>query len=299
MTSSKSEMLRDIGRGNVRRALRVDATWLRQSRLVQGIRWNVSPRASQLAEADCIVVSIPKSGRTWLRMFLAAYLSGDPDRVSDLDLDNVGSGKGLSVEFTHEAWDQVATPSLYDAFRGHHLIPQRRRRSKPILLLARDPRDVSVSLFFHLSKRQPRHRGDIASLLRHPVYGIEFVVRTMNAWIDEWHGHSNFHLLRYEDCRDSMRENFESVLRFIGIAPIDQELLSKALSVSRFEVMQRLEATGVIASPTLQPRDRSDPDTYKVRRGKVGAYREYVRGPDLAYANAVLEGLDERFGYFV
>src|SRR5437879_1581585 len=40
------------------------------------LRWtrrNFSSRASELSRGNAIIVSIPKSGRTWLRAFLCAY----------------------------------------------------------------------------------------------------------------------------------------------------------------------------------------------------------------------------------
>src|SRR5712691_4884495 len=36
-------------------------------------RWNLSSRASELSGGDAIVISVPKSGRTWVRTFLCAY----------------------------------------------------------------------------------------------------------------------------------------------------------------------------------------------------------------------------------
>ena len=39
-------------------------------------RWtrrNFSSRAGELSEGDAIILSVPKSGRTWLRAFLCAY----------------------------------------------------------------------------------------------------------------------------------------------------------------------------------------------------------------------------------
>ena len=37
------------------------------------VRWNLSSRARQLSDGDALIVSIPKSGRTWVRTFLCAY----------------------------------------------------------------------------------------------------------------------------------------------------------------------------------------------------------------------------------
>lgn len=40
---------------------------------LEELRWNFSSRARELSGGDAIVISIPKSGRTWVRTFLCAY----------------------------------------------------------------------------------------------------------------------------------------------------------------------------------------------------------------------------------
>ena len=39
-----------------------------------------------------------------------------------------------------------------------------------------------------------------------------------------------------------------------------------------------------------------DPESFKVRRGKVGGFTDYLNGDDLAYANEAMRKLDARFG---
>jgi hypothetical protein len=40
-----------------------------------------------------------------------------------------------------------------------------------------------------------------------------------------------------------------------------------------------------------------DPESFKVRRGKVGGYREYLSAEDLEYAADALLELDPQFSY--
>jgi hypothetical protein len=47
----------------------------------------------------------------------------------------------------------------------------------------------------------------------------------------------------------------------------------------------------------LQPRDREDLETFKVRQGKVGGFREYLSAQDQSYAAQVCAALNPRFGY--
>ena len=52
--------------------------------------------------------------------------------------------------------------------------------------------------------------------------------------------------------------------------------------------MQKLEAAGAFDSNILHPGDVRDPESFKVRRGKVGGYREYlsVEGPGICCKRA-------------
>ena len=47
----------------------------------------------------------------------------------------------------------------------------------------------------------------------------------------------------------------------------------------------------------LQPGDVNDPESYKVRRGKIGGYVDYLDPSDVEYADQAMSALDPRFGY--
>jgi hypothetical protein len=74
-------------------------------------------------------------------------------------------------------------------------------------------------------------------------------------------------------------------------------IFHEALDFSRFENMQKLEAAGAFDSKILQPGDVRDLESFKVRRGKVGGYREYLSAEDQKYAAEALSKLDSCFGY--
>ncbi len=61
--------------------------------------------------------------------------------------------------------------------------------------------------------------------------------------------------------------------------------------------MKKMEASKQYDPKLLQPGDVNDPESYKVRRGKVGGFSDYLKGSDLEYANAAVARLNGRFGY--
>jgi hypothetical protein len=86
-----------------------------------------------------------------------------------------------------------------------------------------------------------------------------------------------------------------SVAKLEGLSHAN--IFQEALEFSRFENMQKLEAAGAFDSNILHPGDVRDPESFKVRRGKVGGYREYLSLEDQKYAADALMKLDPRFGY--
>ena len=263
-------------------------------------RWNFSRHAATFRAADAFVVSIQKSGRTWVRVFLTAYLAERGRAHPALAIPR--------LVYTHDLWEHAAKERRGERLRGKWLIPRAAALGKPILLVARDPRDVMVSLFFHLQKRSATFQGDLPALLRHPVFSVERVVAIMNRWLDEWRDHPRLHLLRYEDARRDPEAVFAGALRFLlPDGPLDTGALRRAVEIASFENMRRLESgdtraagselVGDLHKEALRPKDADDPDSYKVRRGKVGGYADYLTPADVEYLDRALEQLDPRYGY--
>src|SRR5438094_5144311 len=268
------------------------------------LRWtrrNFSSRASELSGGKAIIISVPKSGRTWLRAFICAYFC-----------------KRFGVEFTlrperycpdiprlifaHDLFEHRTKGDLWDRIRGKYLVPKKELRRAKIVLLVRDPRDCFVSLYVQMTRRDPGapaqfKRKTVSELLRDKKFGIRAIVRTMNAWLNEFSARDDFAIIRYESLREAPAENFRSLLAFLGETAPDMSIFQDAVDFSRFDNMQKLEAAGAFDSKILRPGDVRDPESFKVRRGKIGGYREYLSTKDQLYAAGALTKLDSRFGY--
>ncbi|HWP56356.1 MAG TPA: sulfotransferase domain-containing protein [Candidatus Acidoferrales bacterium] len=262
-------------------------------------RRNLSSAARRYLEADAIVVSIPKSGRTWLRVFLQAYfcaLEGIPFIFDKYKLPN---GKIQRLVYTHDLWRHLASAGFADRLRGKHLIPRKAVETKPIILMARDPRDVMVSLYFQWTRRAHAYRGAISEMIRDRRLGIWPVVNIMNTWMVEWGSRRDFKLVRYEDCREDTEKEFRDVLLFLGVDKVDVAAMRQAIEFCSFENMRAMEAAGRFETKILKPGDVNDPESFKVRRGIVGGYRRYLEPGDVEYLKQAISALDPRFGYRV
>jgi hypothetical protein len=265
------------------------------------IRWNLSSRARELSGGDAIVVSIPKSGRTWVRTFLCAYFCRRYGHPFSLTPEQYGDSRIPRIIYSHDRFEQRTKADRWDELRGKYFIPRGERRRAKIILLARDPRDTFVSHYVQLTKRtretpEELKQKEIGEVLRDRRHGITSMIEIMNGWLKEWSGKQNFLLVRYEDLQRAPEKSFRDLLRFLGDEEPAAEAFSHALEFSRFGNMKKLEAAGAFASKILQATDVGDPESFKVRRGKVGGFTDYLTGEDLDYASEAMKKLDPRFG---
>src|SRR5438552_222127 len=265
-------------------------------------RWNFSSRARELSGGDAVVISAPKSGRTWVRTFLCAYFCKRTGKPFTLRPDRYHEPDIPRMIFSHDFAEQRMKATLWERVRGKYLVPARELARAHVILLVRDPRDAFVSLYMQLVHRtretpQELKQKSIGDLLRDRRYGIMSIIKTMNNWFAEFGHRKNFTLLHYESLRAAPEQNFRTLLSTLGETSPDPESFKHALEFSDFANMQRLEVAGVFDSKILRSRDVRNPESFKVRRGKVGGYREYLSSEDQAFAADALKHLDARFGY--
>ena len=237
-----------------------------------------------------------------MRTFLCAYFCKRHGREFTLDPQQYTDLRIPRVVYSHDLFEYRTKGDRWDQLRGKYLVPARELRHAKVILLARDPRDCFVSLYLQMTRRDPAtaeklKKRPISEVLRDGRFGIQAIVRTMNEWINELCGRPGFTLLRYESLRAAPTEQFRALLALLGEATPNMSILKEAIEFSRFENMQKMEAVGAFESKILRAGDVHDPESFKVRRGKVGGYREYLSADDQQYAAQAISTLDRRFGY--
>ena len=274
------------------------------SRSASGMPWriNLSSRATALSGGDAIVISVPKSGRTWLRAFFAAYFCARAGRPFSLDPDKYHDARIPRIIYSHDLFEQRTKGRWWDGARGKYLIPAAELRRAKIILLVRDPRDAFVSHYVQLSRPSAEAPEELkaitaSKMLRDSLLGIRQIVQTMNDWLREIGERRNVTLIRYEDLKDSPNEYFRLALAAIGESEISETHFEEAVRFTQFGNMKKLEAADAFDSKILQTRDKRDPESANVRRGKVGGFTDYLSPEDQAYAAKVMRDLDPRFSY--
>ncbi len=261
----------------------------------------------KLQRADIVVVSFGKSGRTWLRVMIShlfRVMYGLPENAV-LGFDNFHNlNKAVpKTFFTHDNYIKDFTGDLHSKAPFY---------DKHVVLLARDPRDVAVSQFFQWKFRikptkvainnYPPQGSDIS--LFDFVMGdnggsMQAVTDYLNLWAQEVKKMQHFHLLRYEDLRARPREELRALLDFMHVDATDAQV-NAAVDYSSYENMKKMEGAQQfrLAGGRMMPRDKDNPDSFKVRRAKVGGYRDYFTDEEVAAIDRRLaETLDPLFNY--
>ncbi len=263
-------------------------------------------QVAKLRRADAVVVSYGKAGRTWLRVMLSGYyqrLCGLPPR-SLLGFENFHrrNARIPRVFFTHDNYIQDYT--------GHR-DSKRDFYDKKVVLLVRSPQDVAVSQFHQWKNRMRRSKKGLNEYPAHgaeisvfdfamwPGAGLPKIIDFMNRWATEVPNVRELLLVRYEDMRRDPQAELRRIVSFIG-GEANETALRHAVEYASVENMRTMEQRNVfwLSGSRMTPRDRSNPDSFKVRRAKVGGYRDYFDDEQIACTDELVRSkLSPLYGY--
>jgi hypothetical protein len=257
----------------------------------------------KLRLADAVVVSFGKSGRTWLRVLLSRVfqLQHGLDERAVLGFDNLHYRTGAvpKILFTHDNYLKDYTGHDTSKADFYH---------KKVIFLARDPRDVAVSQYFQWKYRMKPNKRDINAYPMDNLSPFDFVMSDaglpkvidfMNLWAKEAPEIRQFMVVRYEDLRARPQQTLQALLEFLG-TPASDAQIADAVRFASYDNMKRMEQQRVfwLSGGRLVPKDRSNPNSYKVRRGKVAGYRDDFDPAQLAEIDQLVETrLDPLYGY--
>jgi hypothetical protein len=263
------------------------------------------------------IASYPKSGNTWMRVFLDNLSKFGDERadINQLGIETFNSrylfdsltgweSTELSQDESNRlricAQDSLDPNSIFlykihEAFAhplsGRPLISD--QASFGAIYIVRNPLDVAVSFANHLG-RSIDHVIRLMSLKGAYLGMVAQLPQPMGTW--SWHVNSwvdapgvKVHVIRYEDMLADPVSTFTSVCRFTGLSE-DDDAIARAIEHSRFEVLQEQEQKSGFREIAWQGRSF-------FRKGKAGTWRE-VMTP--AQVNRIIEShrdTMEKFGY--
>jgi hypothetical protein len=298
-----------------KRSLILAATAALPSRLRVAIRYRLLTRLelARARRAQMLVIGHPKSGTTWLRTLLSSLF-------------HARHGLPPSVIMRSDELHRLepAVPRIL-VTNGHYadraIVGRRLAADGPLtdlhdraaVLLVRHPCDIAVSWYLQFTKRQsPARRELIGHFLRrpvdhravsmwdfvtHPELGLPALIDYLNTWERNVTRMRRHTIVRYEDLRRAPHTALRQVLTLLDPTFSDADI-ERAVAFGSFENLRTLEQSGFFSRGGLALQNPDDPETFKVRRGKIGGYRDYFSAEQIAEMDALVDArLSPTLGY--
>ncbi|WP_193172337.1 sulfotransferase domain-containing protein [Nisaea nitritireducens] len=245
------------------------------------------------------LASFPKSGNTWLRVFIENLFrnSAEPVSINELGVVRYGdmmgplyekiAGKPLQEmsdaelhalrEPLQKQWAQEAQTTIV---KTHNALAM--HEGRPLIYLectagaayvVRNVFDVTVSYADHYRLTLDDAVEAMTSGLQTTRTSPAAVFQVLGTWTDHyrsWHAVENFNplTLRYEDMVKSPMKAFGSFMRYLGV-PKNPERLKRAIKNSSFRVVSGQEKQSGF-------RERVHQSQKFFRSGGVGGYRDLL-----------------------
>ena len=267
------------------------------------------------------LASYPKSGNTWLRIFLhnllrnpdqpfdinslasfsvvdsvgALYQRVDPRSPLDMSFEDMAKLRPLAHRLITTGFPDDMFVKTHNALGLDYGIPMITPEvTAGMVYVVRNPLDVLVSYAHHLNAAIDDTIAVMgASGFRTPK-SAEWISEKMGSWsehVASWTARPlpRLHVMRYEDMQEKSIETFGAFARWMGINP-PRERLEKALRHSSFDEAKRQES-----EHGFREKSRSAPNFF--RAGKVGEWREKLSPEQVARMVEAHRVQMQRFGY--
>ena len=128
-------------------------------------------------------------------------------------------------------------------------------------------------------------------------WSLPLLIDYLNTWERNLAALERGLMVRYEDLRAQPAATLKRIVALIG-ERFDDAAIEEAVSFGSFDNLRALESKGFFRQGGLTLRNPADPESFKVRRAKVGGYRDYFTGEQVAeLEQLVAERLSPSFGY--
>ena len=219
-----------------------------------------------------LLLSYPKSGRTWVFSMLGKYVSLEQG-LGDIDIVRYAT-ENLPLTKSHAGFS-IQGNLKQDRKRADSFDPEK------IILLTRNPYDTVLS-FYHDAKGRYNYSGDLESFIRHPKYGANNLKR-YTEYVDS---RDPRHIFSYEDIQ---KNTFEEMKRILEI--LEQPVVDSTLN----DAIEFCAADNLREQEQLYRKDKSkgvnmksEGDMVKVRKAKVGSYKEEMTQEQINYIKGVM-----------
>ncbi|CAL5197101.1 unnamed protein product [Lathyrus oleraceus] len=258
----------------------------------------------QALDTDIVLVSIPKSGTTWLKALMFALINRNK-------YPNIHSDHPLLTKNPHDLvpfWEiglysdkdllpdlqTISPPRLFSTHLSYESLPKSVKDSScKVVYLCRDPKDTFVSLWHFLNKIRPKNRETFPleevfeSFCRGVTPFGPFWEHVLGYWKKSLESPKKVMFLKYEDIK--MRPNFylKEIAKFLE-CPFSKEEESKGvdddiLNLCSFENLSNLEVNK-IGTVSFKVENKTF-----FRRGQVGDWKNILTTDMIEHINTITE----------
>ena len=204
-----------------------------------------------MKDAKMVIVSYPKSGRTWLKVLLEWYREFNGQPMPQILWTHLGYGHDNAVE-------------VNKFFLSHRDVPR--------VLLTRDLADSLVSYYHDDRTRNPSRLigcSDINEYVKEHVTHIKEFYRKVDKINYQYQ-------LSYEEMQTNVEETVAPIIELL-MGEVDHEALKNAVRECEFTNLQKSERSGKVDMRVSKA--HMSRGFYKTRKGKVGSAKEELN-PD-------------------
>ena len=252
------------------------------------------------------LASYPKSGNTWVRLFLRSYLSKDKEvfNINQKPGDQFKINRFPNYKILKEM--QISSNNFFEIAKNWITVQEKINLNNKLNILkthnalctingskftnkentigaiyiVRDPRDVAVSFSHHLGISLT----EVVDLMineNHSIYESDFVPEKngtgstlLSSWANHYKSWKNYNLskiliIKYEDLVDKTFEKFYEIVSYLNKLQkieIDERKISNSIGLTKFENLQELEKKYGFEEPTSSKAF--------FRAGKIGSWRQ-------------------------
>jgi len=283
--------------------------------------WRLAVRRRRLAglelakaeQTGLLIIGHPKSGNTWLRVLLSRlyqFRHGLPAHLvvtSDELHRRVPAIPRISATNGWYAYEGAVGERLAVEAAADPI------REKPIVFLPRHPIDIATSWYLQVTKRQSKAKFELINadldqpidrasidrwqFVRHSGFGLANIIDFLNTWQARVARLPNAITVPYEDLRADPGRQLARIGVLMGERFTEEEI-AEAVRFGSFDNLKELESGNFFKQKGLRPGIKGDAESSKVRRAKVGGYREDFTAEQAAELEALVAArLDPALGY--
>ncbi len=283
------------------------------SRIAARKRLLAALEVEKARRTDLLIIGHPKSGNTWLRVMLSrlyGFRHGLPAHLVVTSDELHRRNPAIPRITATNGWYS------YEGAVGALLevgAPPDPVRDKPIVFLPRNPLDIAVSWYLQVTRRQSQAKFELINaeldrpidrrsidrwtFVRSSAIGVASLCDFLNTWQRRVAALPNAITVRYEDLRADPASELARIGRLIG-GSFTEEEIAEAVRFGAFDNLKQLEQAGFFKQKGLRPGIKGDPQSAKVRRAKVGGWRDDFEPAQADELEALVRArLDPALGY--